>query len=207
VGSEYYFRAPLIGIFVLVLFTGISSAALSGHIVEAKKKSYQLIAYLDDAFKPNNLPSFKVVVYNSDHKNILSDKVTPDFTDDHQKISPRSGYKITDKSKQHPSQIDVCAQQTFTDNGKKKIHDDCFPIQQNKAKTYWYTIFNYPLIEGFEGGDDGGSPNCDSSYPDFCIPPPPPDLDCADINHKDFTVRSPDPHNLDGDNDGIGCES
>jgi hypothetical protein len=27
------------------------------------------------------------------------------------------------------------------------------------------------------------------------------DLDCADINHKDFTVLLPDPHNLDGDND------
>ena len=32
-------------------------------------------------------------------------------------------------------------------------------------------------------------------------------LDCADINHKDFSVLPPDPHNLDGDNDGIGRES
>jgi hypothetical protein len=28
-----------------------------------------------------------------------------------------------------------------------------------------------------------------------------PDLDCPDINHKDFTVLPPGPHNLDGDND------
>jgi len=50
-------------------------------------------------------------------------------------------------------------------------------------------------------------PNCDASYPDFCIPPPPPDLDCPDVAHEDFTVREPDPHRFDGDNDGVGCES
>jgi hypothetical protein len=49
--------------------------------------------------------------------------------------------------------------------------------------------------------------NCDSAYPDFCIPPPPPDLDCADIGVKDFTVRPPDPHGFDADGDGVGCES
>jgi hypothetical protein len=49
---------------------------------------------------------------------------------------------------------------------------------------------------------------CDPSYPDFCIPPPPPNLNCDDISGRGFTVLSPDPHGLDGnDNDGIGCES
>ncbi|MDY7014828.1 MAG: thermonuclease family protein, partial [Cyanobacteriota bacterium] len=41
---------------------------------------------------------------------------------------------------------------------------------------------------------------------DFCIPPLGPDLDCTDIKQKNFTVRPPDPHRLDGDLDGIGCE-
>jgi hypothetical protein len=50
-------------------------------------------------------------------------------------------------------------------------------------------------------------PNCDPAYPDFCIPPPPPDLDCGDIDGNNFTVLSPDPHNFDSDGDGIGCES
>ena len=50
-------------------------------------------------------------------------------------------------------------------------------------------------------------PQCDPSYPDFCIPPPPPDLDCGDISQKNFTVLQPDPHRFDGDKDGIGCES
>ena len=49
--------------------------------------------------------------------------------------------------------------------------------------------------------------NCDPSYPDFCIPPPPPDLDCKDIPQKRFTVLPPDPHRFDGDKDGIGCEN
>ena len=48
--------------------------------------------------------------------------------------------------------------------------------------------------------------NCDSSYPDFCIPSLPPDLDCSDISQKQFTVLQPDPHRFDGDEDGIGCE-
>lgn len=53
------------------------------------------------------------------------------------------------------------------------------------------------------------APNCDPSYPDFCIPPPPPDLDCNDApiqGHHNFTVLPPDPHNLDADHDGLGCE-
>ena len=49
--------------------------------------------------------------------------------------------------------------------------------------------------------------DCDSSYPDVCIPSPPPDLDCTDISDKKFTVLSPDPHGFDRDGDGIGCES
>src|SRR6185312_13800619 len=34
--------------------------------------------------------------------------------------------------------------------------------------------------------------NCDSSYPDFCIPPPPPNLKCPDISQKRFTVTGSD---------------
>lgn len=49
--------------------------------------------------------------------------------------------------------------------------------------------------------------NCDPSYPDVCIPPPPPDLDCADIPYRRFRVVGADPHRFDGDHDGIGCES
>jgi hypothetical protein len=47
---------------------------------------------------------------------------------------------------------------------------------------------------------------CDSSYPDFCIPPSSPDLDCSEIQYRNFRVLPPDRHGFDRDNDGIGCE-
>lgn len=47
---------------------------------------------------------------------------------------------------------------------------------------------------------------CHPSYPDVCIPPPPPDLDCGDVAARRFRVLPPDPHRFDGDHDGIGCE-
>ena len=54
--------------------------------------------------------------------------------------------------------------------------------------------------------DDSG--DCDySSYPDFCIPYPPPNLNCDDVDGKDFTVFPPDPHGFDRDEDGEGCET
>lgn len=56
-----------------------------------------------------------------------------------------------------------------------------------------------------DGGADGDG--CDPSYPDVCIPPPPPDLDCADVRWSRFRVVPPDPHGFDGDDDGIGCET
>jgi len=52
----------------------------------------------------------------------------------------------------------------------------------------------------------GGGANCDPSYPDVCIPPPPPDLDCKDITFRRFKVLPPDPQNFDGNHDGVGCE-
>jgi micrococcal nuclease len=48
---------------------------------------------------------------------------------------------------------------------------------------------------------------CHPSYPDVCIPPAPPDLDCPQIPYRRFRVVGADPHGFDGDHDGIGCES
>jgi micrococcal nuclease len=49
-------------------------------------------------------------------------------------------------------------------------------------------------------------PGCDPSYPDACIPPSPPDLDCADVPQRGFRVAGADPHRFDADRDGFGCE-
>ena len=131
----------------------MSSLNELGQDAAAKKKSYQLIVHLDGALEPNNLKSFKVIVYNSDHKKIISDDVTPDFSASHQKLSSDSGYKISDKSKQYPSEIQVCVQQDYSVDGKPKIHDDCFTVNQNKDKNNWYSTFDYVTIEGFEGDE------------------------------------------------------
>jgi hypothetical protein len=39
-----------------------------------------------------------------------------------------------------------------------------------------------------------------------CIAAYPPDLDCADVDGP-ITVTGSDPHGLDGDGDGVACES
>ena len=53
--------------------------------------------------------------------------------------------------------------------------------------------------------------NCHASYPDFCIPPPPPDINCTSPvigGRKNFRVTGPDVHRLDqGGRPGIACES
>lgn len=50
--------------------------------------------------------------------------------------------------------------------------------------------------------------DCHPAYPGDCLPPPPPDLDCADIGHRvEVDHRYGDPHRLDADGDGIGCDS
>ena len=56
---------------------------------------------------------------------------------------------------------------------------------------------------------------CDPNYVNLCVPPPPPDLDCAEVRvmlrAQGLTVvellpGGSDPHRLDGDGDGRGCE-
>jgi hypothetical protein len=115
------------------------------------KRSYQLIIYLDNASPQNAIgDNFKILVYNSNNEPILSAKPNIDFNDDHQKISPPNGYPIIYRSGQYPKDINVCAQQEYQLNGTTNLHNDCYPIIQNAQKTYWYTIFDYGEIDGFE---------------------------------------------------------
>jgi len=86
---------------------------------------------------------------------------------------------------------------------------------------YGVTVYSLKVANGLQsnliyvgqvlvipGGEDITTGlSCDPAYPTICIPPKPPDLDCPQIQYSDFTVLPPDPHGLDGDVDGIGCES
>ena len=58
--------------------------------------------------------------------------------------------------------------------------------------------------------NDGSGPKalvstCLPDYVGACVPPPPPDLDCADIGHP-IRIVGDDPQRLDGDGDGKACE-
>jgi endonuclease YncB( thermonuclease family) len=50
----------------------------------------------------------------------------------------------------------------------------------------------------------GGGGACAPGYSP-CVPPYPPDADCADVNGP-ITVTGSDPHGLDADGDGVACE-
>jgi endonuclease YncB( thermonuclease family) len=50
----------------------------------------------------------------------------------------------------------------------------------------------------------GGGGACAPGY-DPCVPPFPPDVDCADVDGP-ITVTGADPHGLDADGDGVACE-
>ena len=75
------------------------------------------------------------------------------------------------------------------------------------AMKYGCTSDSETNTESSIQGIDIEKSKCDESYPDFCIPHSPPDLNCSDVSEKRFTVLSPDPHGFDGDGDGVGCES
>ena len=71
------------------------------------------------------------------------------------------------------------------------------------------------LSTGLSGANDsgilvtGGGENCDPNY-QGCIPPYPPDLNCDDIRALGLAPVyriGADPHGLDRDRDGVGCEN
>lgn len=72
----------------------------------------------------------------------------------------------------------------------------CFDLNENQSDSKAISA----ITEKKQG-------NCDSSYPNVCIPSPPPDLDCSDVSEENFKVNGSDPHRFDTNNDGIGCES
>jgi micrococcal nuclease len=95
-------------------------------------------------------------------------------------------------------------------------YDDEFIEAQGDARRrelgLWGHCRNEPEIDlGGAGGGDSGGGACDPSYPDVCIAPYPPDLDCDDVDATYFRVIEPDPHDFDSDDetpdDKIGCET
>jgi endonuclease YncB( thermonuclease family) len=67
-----------------------------------------------------------------------------------------------------------------------------------------------PIATGTSGPPTQNTGRCDPNYSGACVPPYPPDLDCADLRALALAlpvrVVGSDPHRLDGDGDGAGCE-
>ncbi|MDQ3823304.1 MAG: hypothetical protein M3321_08695, partial [Actinomycetota bacterium] len=91
--------------------------------------------------------------------------------------------------------------------GSAPLHDANLRNDETAALT---TVLDAAPAPGDSSPGQASPGGCHPSYPSVCIPPPPPDLDCADIPHRDFSapadVRDPDPHDFDGDEDGVGCQ-
>lgn len=75
------------------------------------------------------------------------------------------------------------------------------------------TLDPYRAVDTGESGPPTTTPpptgKCDPNYSGGCVPPYPPDVDCADIRALGIApvrVIGSDPHGLDGDDDGYGCE-
>lgn len=117
-------------------------------------------------------------------------------------VFSRSGLKRTDKTTKTLAKGFTYFWQVFACNAA-----DCTP---SKFRRFVIPAPSTPKPSPTPTGQPNATatakPNCDPSYPTVCIPPPPPDLDCADIPYTNFTVLPPDPHHFDGDHDGIGCE-
>jgi hypothetical protein len=88
----------------------------------------------------------------------------------------------------------------------KAAYEGILVLGQEPINPQTQTIIEWQIIRE-ERDDEDDDRDCDPSYPTVCIPPPPPILNCDDISFRNFKVTGNDPHGLDGNNDGIGCES
>jgi TolA-binding protein len=81
------------------------------------------------------------------------------------------------------------------------------------AKSAATTRYNAGYDAGFADAqaatptDTGGGQGCDPNYEGACVPTDMGDVDCGDLVETDFDVVGYDVDGLDGDGDGIACES
>ena len=87
-------------------------------------------------------------------------------------------------------------------------YESTFLLAQTRARAEGLGLWSACVDAAREPTRTSSSPDgdCDPSYPDVCIPSPPPDLDCPDITYRNFRVVGSDPHGFDGNNDGEACE-
>jgi micrococcal nuclease len=95
----------------------------------------------------------------------------------------------------------------YVHGGVRFRYADAFEAAQRAARRAARGLWG-PPCDGRREAPRRAAPasGCDPAYAGACIPPPPPDLDCADIPERRFRSVGADPHRLDGDGNGIACE-
>ena len=100
---------------------------------------------------------------------------------------------------------------TVFDSRDMEQHEQRLLDAEARAREAGAGLWTACETEADEDDTDAGATSsedgCDDAYPDVCIPPPPPNLNCGDIEYRDIRVLPPDPHGLDRDGDGVGCRS
>jgi micrococcal nuclease len=100
----------------------------------------------------------------------------------------------------------------YVHGGARFQHADAFFRAQHRARAGRLGLWGPPCLGDTEkparAPARAGAPpaGCDPNYAGACVPLTSSDLDCVDIGRPVAVVRS-DPHRLDGDGDGRGCET
>lgn len=109
-------------------------------------------------------------------------------------IAVKVGYDLWVTQAEH----DAFARVLASCDGRTTPSGSSAPAMTTTTSSTTTTASSTPAVGG----------QCDPAYPGVCISPVAVtgDLDCSDIPDRRFVVLSPDPHNFDGNHDGVGCE-
>ena len=87
-------------------------------------------------------------------------------------------------------------------------HAEQFRRLAATARTHERGLWKGCDVQGAQRGErpppSSSDKGCLPQYQGACVPPPPPDYDCADFDGP-ITITGDDPHQLDADGDGIAC--
>lgn len=115
----------------------------------------------------------------------------------------------------HPGKGTDSASDLFGKEGRAVWNNSGDTVTLNDAKGNMIDSQSYASLKPVSNGRTTERPTptagkCDPNYKGACVPPFPPDLNCPDLRDLGLelpveVVRS-DPHGLDGDGDGLGCD-
>ena len=141
------------------------------------------------------------VVRCFENANYLKDKYSGD--EESQSQGNVSQQQQDENQNQSQSQGNVSQQQQDENQSQSQSQGNVSQQQQDENQNQ--SQGNVSQTQN-SASSNNASDTCDSSYPDVCIATYSAKLSCLDIPYRNFKVLAPDPHGLDSDGDGIGCE-